>query len=202
MSLDPWSSRSSRPCLPDELAYSAAHSQPGGNVVTKPILNIDEVEFRPRSAAVPDDAAERFEASFARVGSLIGATQLGYNITAVPPGKSAFPYHSHRVNEEMFFVLQGMGELRIGADRYRLRAGDIVACPAGGPECAHQISNSGEEELRYLALSTLRAPEIWEYPNSGKFGVIAEYGSPGQAQSAPFFHFLRVADSVDYWDGE
>jgi uncharacterized cupin superfamily protein len=170
--------------------------------MTKPVVNIDELEFQPRSAAVPDTASDRFEARFARVGSLVGAKQLGYNITAVPPGKSAFPYHSHRVNEEMFFVIQGAGELRIGPDTYPLRAGDIMACPAGGREHAHQISNSGEEELRYLAISTLRAPEIWEYPDSGKFGVIAEYGSSGQAQPAPFLHFFRVADGVDYWDGE
>jgi uncharacterized cupin superfamily protein len=170
--------------------------------MTKPVINIDEVELRPRSAAVPNAAADRFEATFARIGSLVGAKQLGYNIAAVPPGKSAFPYHSHRVNEEMFFVLQGSGEVRIGADRYPLRAGDIVACPPGGPESAHQIINSGHEELRYLAISTQRAPEIWEYPDSGKFGVIAEYASPGEAQSAPFVHFCRVADSVDYWDGE
>lgn len=170
--------------------------------MTKPVVNIDQVEFQPRSAAVPDAAADRFEATFARIGSLVGAKQLGYNIAAVPPGKSAFPYHSHRVNEEMFFVLQGVGEVRIGADRYPLRAGDIVACPAGGPDRAHQVINSGDEELRYLAVSTQRAPEIWEYPDSGKFGVIAEYGAPGEAQSAPFLHFCRAADGVDYWDGE
>lgn len=170
--------------------------------MTKCVVNIDEVEFQPRSAVVPDAATERFEATFARIGLLVGAKRLGYNIAAVPPGKSAFPYHSHRVNEEMFFVLRGAGEVRIGAERYPLRAGDIVACPAGGPESAHQIINTGDEELRYLAVSTQQAPEIWEYPDSGKFGVIAEYPSTGEARSAPFFHFFRVTDSVDYWDGE
>ena len=153
-------------------------------------------------AAVPSAVADRFEATFARIGLLVGAKQLGYNITAVPPGKRAFPYHSHRVNEEMFFVLQGTGEVKIGADTYPLRAGDIVACLAGGPETAHQIINTGQEELRYLAVSTQRAPEIWEYPNSGKFGVIAEFASPGGAQSAQFQHFGRVDESVGYWEGE
>jgi len=133
--------------------------------MTKPVINIDEVEFRPRSVPVPDAATDRFEATFARIGPLVGAKQLGYNVAAVPPGKSAFPYHSHRVNEEMYFVLQGAGELRIGAETHTLRVGDIVACPAGGPETAHQIVNSGGEELRYLAISTLRGPEIWEYPD-------------------------------------
>jgi uncharacterized cupin superfamily protein len=162
----------------------------------KPVVNVEDVEFRSRE--VPAPAAERFEASFARIGSLIGARQLGYNITAVPPGKRAFPYHSHRVNEEMYFVLQGTGEARIGAETYPLRAGDIVACPAGGPETAHQIVNTGDEELRYLAVSTQRAPEIWEYPDSSKFGVIAEYSSGGGGIS----HFGQLGQGVDYWDGE
>ena len=43
-------------------------------------------------------------------------TALHYNLTAVPPGKRAFPFHNHRVNEEMFFILEGTGEVRIGCD--------------------------------------------------------------------------------------
>jgi len=69
--------------------------------MTKPVVNIADIEFQPRAAsvAVPATSSERFEAKFARIGSLVGAKQLGYNITAVPPGKRAFPRHSHRVNE-------------------------------------------------------------------------------------------------------
>jgi uncharacterized cupin superfamily protein len=167
--------------------------------MTTPVVNIADLEFRPRQAAVPANAAQRFEARFARIGPLVGAKQLGYNITAVPPGKRAFPRHSHRVNEEMCFVLHGTGEVRIGSETYPLREGDIVACPAGGPETAHQIVNTGQEELRYLAVSTQRAPEIWEYPDSGKFGVIAELAPPG---AATFVHFLRADSGVGYWDGE
>ena len=116
--------------------------------MTAPVVNIADVEFQQRQLAVQGDAAQRYEARFARIGPRVGAKQLGYNITAVPPGKRAFPRHSHRVNEEMFFVLQGTGEVRIGTQTYALRAGDIVACPAGGPETAHQIVNTGDEELR------------------------------------------------------
>jgi uncharacterized cupin superfamily protein len=172
--------------------------------MTKPVVNIADLEFHPRpaSAAVPIAAAAKFEAKFARIGPLVGARQLGYNITAVPAGKRAFPRHSHRVNEEMFFVLQGTGEVRIGADIYPLRAGDIVSCLAGGPDTAHQIVNTGQDELRYLAVSTQRAPEIWEYPDSGKFGVIAEFPLPGAALTDAIRHFGRLEHGVDYWDGE
>ena len=49
-------------------------------------------------------------------------------------------------------------------------------------------------------MSTQRAPEIWEYPDSGKFGVIAEFAPPGEAP--PFVHFVRADSDVGYWDGE
>jgi uncharacterized cupin superfamily protein len=159
----------------------------------KPVVNIDELEFKPRAMEAP----EQFEASFAKITPLGGARQLGYNLTAVPPGKSAFPFHSHRVNEEMYLILQGTGEARIGKETYQLRAGDIIACPAGGPETAHQIRNTGEEELRYLAVSTMNSPEIWEYPDSAKFGVIDRYGP-----ESSLFTFFRTDSAVDYWDGE
>jgi uncharacterized cupin superfamily protein len=172
--------------------------------MTKPVINIADIEFKPRAAAaaVPAAAAERFEATFARIGPLVGARQLGYNITAVPPGKRAFPRHSHRVNEEMFFVLHGTGAVKIGADTYPLRPGDIVSCLAGGPETAHQIINTGHEELRYLAVSTQRTPEIWEYLDSGKFGVIAEFTTPGDPQSDAFPYFGHLNSGVGYWDSE
>jgi uncharacterized cupin superfamily protein len=168
----------------------------------KPIVNMADVEFQPRVTPVTGAAVQRYEATFARIGALIGARQLGYNITAVPPGKRAYPFHSHRVNEEMFFVLAGTGEVRIGADRYPLRQGDFVACPMGGPEAAHQIINTGQDELRYLAVSTQRAPEICEYPDSGKFGVTSGFTAPGADPSSAFRFFGRTAGATDYWDGE
>ena len=137
-----------------------------------------------------------------RIGPRIGAQQLGYSVTEVAPGKSAFPAHNHVVNEEMFFILQGTGEVRIGSHVYPLRAGDVVACPAGGSDTAHQIVNTGSESLRYLAVSTMRSPEIWQYPNSGKFGVSATLAASTDGRPKSLLFFGREAQSVDYWDGE
>lgn len=170
--------------------------------MTKPILNIDDVELHgPPPAFAPTGAArERYEARMGFIGAQLGAKKLGYNVTAVPPGKRAFPFHNHRVNEEMFFVLRGTGEVRIGGDTHAIRAGDVIACPPGGPETAHQIVNTGDEELRYLAVSTKQTPEIAEYPDNGKFGVLAELAGPDGAPRMMRF-IGREADSLDYWEG-
>ena len=43
---------------------------------------------------------------------------------------------------------------------------------------AHQLINtSATDVLRVLAVSTRLSPEIGEYPDSGKFGVLAELPS-------------------------
>lgn len=172
--------------------------------MTRPIINIADIELKPRPAAVAATgaAAERYAARMALVAPGLGAQKLGYNITAVPPGKRAFPFHNHRINEEMFFVLEGTGEVRIGKAVYPIRSGDIVACPAGGQELAHQVVNTGQVELKYLAVSTKITPDIVEYPDSGKFGVLAEY-PPGPDGKPQGFRFVGREDrGVDYWEGE
>lgn len=169
-----------------------------------PIVNIADVALEPRPPALSPAgaAAERYHARMGFIGARIGAQKLGYNVTAVPPGKRAFPFHNHRVNEEMFFILEGSGEVRIGETVHPIRAGDIVACPPGGKETAHQIINTGAVELKYLAVSTKLSPEIAEYPDSGKFGVLAEY--PAGPEGKPrMFRFVGREDlAVNYWDGE
>ena len=160
----------------------------------KPIINLADVELqsRPPQLAPQGAAAQRFEARIGRIGPQIGAKKLGCSLTAVPPGKRAFPFHNHRLNEEMFYVIEGSGEVRIGTETYPIRAGDFIACPPGGPELAHQIVNTGAVELKYLAVSTMQYPEVCESPDSGKIGVLADS-----------IRYVNRADSqVDYWEGE
>ena len=159
----------------------------------KHITNIKDLEFKPSPVPMPDSVKEKYEgATMAWIGPLVGAQKLGYNITKVPPGKRAFPLHNHHVNEEMFFVLEGEGEIRVGSETFSIKEGDVIACPPGGKDTAHQIVNTSKKELRYLAVSTKLSPEIAEYPDSEKFGVLFEGG-----------RFLGKLDqSMGYFDGE
>lgn len=170
----------------------------------RPILNIDEIQFEPWDKAFGDSARppERYGARKAELGRRLGARKLGYNVTAILPGKRAYPAHNHRVNEEMFLILEGEGELRVGAERWQVRQGDVIACPPGGPETAHQLINtSSERELKVLNVSSAEATDVIEYPDSGKvaYGVLSA-GADGKPQ---LFRGLCRADAgVDYWDGE
>ena len=166
--------------------------------MSKAILNIADLEYRPWSHG------DRFDAKMGGISDRIGAKKLGYNLTVLPPGKRAFPFHSHRVNEEMFFVLDGEGEIRIGDETHPLKEGDVVACPTGGPETAHQIINtSTDRELKYLAVSTRISPEIAEYPDSGKYGVLAQFSSGDDAKPETFRFITHEQSGMDeYWEGE
>nr|WP_199042452.1 cupin domain-containing protein [Dyella sp. ASV24] len=172
--------------------------------MTHPIINIADVELQPFPPGMgpTGDTAERFEARMGRFSMQIGAQKLGYNITAVPPGKRGFPLHNHRFNEEMFFILEGSGEVRIGDQRYPIRAGDVIACPPGGPEKAHQIINTGTTEMRYLAVSTKETPEICDYPDTGKVGILAEYPPAADGSPQGFRLVTRADMQVGYWEGE
>ena len=171
--------------------------------MTRPIINIADVELqvRPSAYAAPGEAGQRFDARSGQIGARIGAQKLGYNVTVVPAGKRAFPFHNHRVNEEMFFVLEGSGELRFGDATYPLRAGDVVACPPGGPDVAHQIINTGGGDLKYLAVSTQLMPEICDYPDSGKF-LVTERLRNADGTVSGFRHIGRPESALDYWEGE
>ena len=166
--------------------------------MARPILNIADLEFRPWGHG------ERYEARLGAIGARLGAQKLGYNLTVLPPGKRAFPFHNHLVNEEMFFVVEGEGEVRIGEARYPIRAGDVIACPAGGPETAHQIRNtSATAELKYLAVSTKLSPEVAHYPDTGKYGVLAEFPPGPDGTKRPVRIVSKTqATEDDYWEGE
>lgn len=159
--------------------------------MTRPVVNLADLDF--------DDVEDNglYTSRRAFIGEKIGARDLGYNLTVVPPGKVQCPFHSHHAEEEMFFVLEGEGELRFGTERYPLRANDVIACPTGGPEVAHQIINTGGTDLKYLAVSTLADVEVCEYPDSGKISAVA--GKPGDRAVR---HMSRAADAVDYYDSE
>lgn len=173
--------------------------------MTKPIINLKAVELHPSPSAFrpSGETAKKYEAKMGSISRILGARLLGYNITELPPGKSAYPFHNHRINEEMFLILEGTGEIRIGNESYPLEKHDIIACPPGGRESAHQIINTSREtSLRFLAVSTRHSPEIAEYPDSNKFGVLAAFPDEEDANQRTFFYVSRKQNSLDYWEGE
>ncbi len=142
-----------------------------------------------------------FDASFAAITSLGGASGLGARLVDVPPGKRAWPFHAHHANDEMFVILRGAGLLRLGQGEWPVREGDVAICPAGGSEAAHQLI-AGDTGLRYIAISTMREPDVITYPDSGKIAVFAGAAPGGDKAMRRLEGVWKTSDAVDYWDGE
>ena len=141
-------------------------------VIDSRVVNVDDV------ALERFEQGGRFASDGARLGPLVGAKDLGDSYDVVPPGKCACPFHSHRAEEEMFFVVRGEGTLRYGGDTRKIRAGDVICCPTGGPETAHQIVNDSDAPLAYLSVSTRMPAEVCEYPDTLLEGEADLYADP------------------------
>lgn len=140
----------------------------------------------------------RFGGERRRVGAHIGAEKLGYSFFAVPPGKAAFPFHSHTGNEEMIYIIEGTGALRFGAEELTVTSQTVIACPPGS-QYPHQLINTGMGELRYLVVITMAYPDLTEYPDSNKVGALSGAAVGSQAGYRAFF----VKDNnAEYYDGE
>src|ERR1700759_2715645 len=132
------------------------------------VINIDALELE------HFEKGSQFACDGVRIGPLLGARDLGFSYDVVQPGKRSCPFHSHRAEEEMFYIVRGEGTLRYGDETRPIRAGDVICCPTGGPETAHQIVNDSDAELAYLSISTMMPAEVCEYPDSKKIGAFAK----------------------------
>jgi hypothetical protein len=74
--------------------------------------------------------------------------------------------------------------------------------PAGGKETAHQIINTSEEELRFLAVSTKLSPEIAEYPDTNRFDVLASLAPDETGRPRTMMYVDKEGGSLYYWEGE
>jgi uncharacterized cupin superfamily protein len=116
------------------------------------------------------------------------AGRLGMVQTRVEPGKSACPFHTHHLADEVFFVLSGRGVFRYGDSIQEIKVGDCISCPAGSG-IAHQLANPFDEDLVYLAIGMNDPNEVCTYPDSGK--VMSDA-----------LDMVGYFNKTDYWEGE
>jgi uncharacterized cupin superfamily protein len=121
------------------------------------------------------------------IGDELGAELLGCGVYDLPPGEQLWPYHFHLGREEWAVVVVGTPTVRAPDGERALRPGDLVAFAADATG-AHTFLNHSDGDARVAIFSTLGRGSAW-YVDSGKVGV-------------PGGHMFRIADAVDYWEGE
>ena len=152
----------------------------------------------------PDWDAEQDERPFtwrrSRVGRQARAEKLGASVFELVPGSSSFPLHVHHANEELIVTVAGRPTLRTLDSERILEPGEVVACPTGR-RGAHRLDNRSDEPVRLLIVSTMLAPELNEYPDSGKLWA-RNYPPGSEAGEEAVELIARPEDGVEYLDGE
>lgn len=147
-------------------------------------VNLFEIEL-----ARDEDEPSGYGASYARVGPLVGGGQLGMSVYELEPGLSICPYHYETAEEEWLIVLTGRPTLRTPEGERELEPWDCVFFPTG-EEGAHKVTNRTDVPVRVCIWSNRVAVATSVYPDSEKVGA----WPPGK--------LFRLADAVDYFDGE
>jgi uncharacterized cupin superfamily protein len=156
------------------------------------VTNVYEPDFE----AVPG-VPEPFTARVARVAEQAGARDIGASVYELGRGEAVCPLHIHHANEELIVVLSGRPTLRTLEGERELEPGEVVAFLPGRVG-AHRVDNHADEPARVLIVSTMRFPEVAEYPDSGK--VLARTANRNDPESQRLI-FQRESE-VGYFDGE
>ena len=155
--------------------------------------NIFDPDFEPRH-----DGPAPFTVRGAEIGQQAGSKELGVSLYEMRPGEAVCPLHIHHGNEEMIVVLSGRPTLRTLDEERDLAPGEVVSCLRGRAG-AHRLDNKTDEDSRVLIFSTMMAPEVVEYPDSGKILARSTLGPDNDDWLRKIF---RASESVDYYDGE
>jgi uncharacterized cupin superfamily protein len=108
-------------------------------------------------------------------------------LARIPPGKTAYPYHSHSAQWEFYHVISGSGTVRHKDGTTLIETGDAFLFLPGEP---HQITNHTAHDLVLYVVADNPMGESCHYPDSNKWLV----RSPSRA--------LIRSQSLDYYDGE
>ena len=78
--------------------------------------------------------------------SPVQARNFAMGLVTLEPNGGQVPWHNQE-QEEVYFVVEGVGEMCLGEDVQELRTGQLVEIPAG---VYHQLSNKGDAPLRMI----------------------------------------------------
>jgi uncharacterized cupin superfamily protein len=115
-----------------------------------------------------------------------GGHPFEVELARLPAGTTNFPFHSHSAQWELYLVQSGSGELRTSDGTMPIASGDAFVCPPGD---AHQITNTGKEDLLYYVIADNPPVEVNFYPDSNKWLI--------KPQRKCF-----TIEETDYYDGE
>jgi uncharacterized cupin superfamily protein len=98
------------------------------------------------------------------LGSAVGLTQFGVNLTRIKPGAASALRHWHENEDEFVYILEGELVLVEDAGETVLKPGDCAGFKANVPNGHHLVNKSNGEAL-YLEIGTRAPSERAHYPD-------------------------------------
>ena len=97
--------------------------------------------------------------------------KLNIRFFMLMPGKTNYPYHYHTGAEEAFYIISGTATLKTPDGDRIVTEGDVIVFPAN-ENGAHQLTNTSDDALVYLDISTAASPDVVFFPDKGDFRII------------------------------
>jgi uncharacterized cupin superfamily protein len=99
------------------------------------------------------------------LGSVVGLTQFGVNLTRLKPGAASGLRHWHEAEDEFVYVLEGEITLIEDDGETVLKPGDAVGYKAGVANAHHLVNKSARDAL-YLEIGTRAVKERVHYADA------------------------------------
>ena len=116
------------------------------------------------------------------LGSEVGLTHFGVNLTRLEPGAWSAQRHWHTRQDEFVYVLEGEVTLVTDAGEQALGPGMAAGFPAGAPD-GHHLVNRTERPALYLEVGDRTPGDEVHYPDvdlfvDANFGIRHKNGDP------------------------
>lgn len=137
-----------------------------------PAMPAMDVPVRTRPSNYPEPFASRMAGREKRaLGEMFGLANFGVNLTRLAPGAISALRHSHTLQDEFIYVLQGYPILRTDSGDTSLAPGMCAGFKAGSGD-AHQLINQTSEEVLYLEVGDRSAGDVVQYPDDDLQAVL------------------------------
>ncbi len=132
----------------------------------KPVAIIaEEAPSRSKRSVYPEPFASRIIGrEKKRLGDLFSLSNFGVNLTRLVPGALSALRHTHSLQDEFIYILEGTPILITDDGETQLHSG-MCAGFKSGADNGHQLMNRSNEDVVYLEVGDRTASDVVTYPD-------------------------------------
>ena len=123
------------------------------------------VESQKGQSVYPEPFAQQVSGRLKRkLGDVFELSNFGINLTHLDPGSVSALFHTHTVQDEFIYILEGTPTLIFGDKEFPMKPGECMGFKAG-TGTGHQLVNRSKEVVAYIEIGDRTPAERCKYPN-------------------------------------